>query len=221
MKFIDWLFSSYENPTIEGQWGLFHISVMLIIVALVVAVTLYFRGESANDVKKKRIVLFVFASLILIFELARRIGVGAMKFGDLSNTVEKDYVFDIDKFLAFDGKTGPYIQYTIARINSILSKANVAIGKVDVQTEEEQKIVIAILKLLSAYDVCYEQYSMNGLCLATFDLASAFSTFYNNHKILSCEDVERKANMLAVCQLVKLSLEKALWTLGIDSVEKM
>ncbi|MBP3619432.1 MAG: arginine--tRNA ligase [Clostridia bacterium] len=155
------------------------------------------------------------------FELARRIGVGAMKFGDLSNTVEKDYVFDIDKFLAFDGKTGPYIQYTIARINSILSKANVSIGKVDVQTEEEQKIVIAILKLLSAYDVCYEQYSMNGLCLATFDLASAFSTFYNNHKILSCEDVERKSNMLAVCQLVKLSLEKALWTLGIDSVEKM
>ena len=67
MKFIDWLFSSYENPTIEGQWGLFHISVMLIIVALVVAITLYFRGESANDVKKKRIVLFVFASLILIF----------------------------------------------------------------------------------------------------------------------------------------------------------
>lgn len=155
------------------------------------------------------------------FELARRIGVGAMKFGDLSNTVEKDYVFDIEKFLAFDGKTGPYIQYTIARINSILNKASCPIGRVDVQTQEERAIVVAILKLLSAYDVCYEQYSLNGLCLAAFDLASAFSTFYNNHKILSQEDVSRKANMLALCKLVKLSLEKALWTLGIDSVEKM
>ena len=55
-------------------------------------------------------------------ELARRIGVGAMKFGDLSNTVAKDYVFDMEKFLSFDGKTGPYIQYTIARINSLLAK---------------------------------------------------------------------------------------------------
>lgn len=155
------------------------------------------------------------------FELARKIGVGAMKFGDLSNTVEKDYVFDIDKFLSFDGKTGPYIQYTIARINSILNKANCQIGKVDVQTEEERNIVIAILKLLSSYDVCFEQYSMNGLCLAAFDLASAFSTFYNNHKILSQEDEKRKASMLAICNLVKIILEKALWTLGIDSVEKM
>lgn len=155
------------------------------------------------------------------FELARRIGVGAMKFGDLSNTVEKDYVFDIDKFLAFDGKTGPYIQYTIARINSILNKADCGIGEIDIKTEEEQKIVIAMLKLISSYDVCYEQYSMNTLCLSAFDLASAFSTFYNNHKILSQEDAKRKSAMLAICKLVKVVLEKALWTLGIDSVEKM
>ena len=155
------------------------------------------------------------------FELARRIGVGAMKFGDLSNTVEKDYVFDIDKFLAFDGKTGPYIQYTIARINSILSKAGCEIGEICIKTAEERDIVLAILKLISSYDVCFEQYSMNGLCLSAFDLASAFSTFYNNHKILSQEIETRKRAMLALCNLVKVCLEKALWTLGIDSVEKM
>jgi len=154
-------------------------------------------------------------------ELARKIGVGAMKFGDLSNTVAKDYVFDMEKFLAFDGKTGPYIQYTIARINSILGKANQEAGKVVVANEEERKIVLAILKLNSAYQLCYESYSMNGLCLATFDLASAFSTFYNNHKVLSEANAERRASMLAICKLVKICLEKALWTLGIDSVEKM
>lgn len=154
-------------------------------------------------------------------ELARKIGVGAMKFGDLSNTVDKDYVFDIDKFMAFDGKTGPYIQYTIARINSILSKSKFAGGEVKIENQEERNIVLALLKLLSSYQICYDTYSMNSLCLATFDLASAFSTFYNNHKILSEEDAGKKNSMLAICSLVKKSLEKALWTLGIESVEKM
>lgn len=154
-------------------------------------------------------------------ELARKIGVGAMKFGDLSNTVDKDYVFDIDKFLAFDGKTGPYIQYTIARINSILSKAKFAEGEVEISNQDGRNIVLALLKLISSYQICYDAYSMNSLCLATFDLASAFSTFYNNHKILTEEDAEKKNSMLSICLLVKKSLEKALWTLGIESVEKM
>lgn len=154
-------------------------------------------------------------------ELARRIGVGAMKFGDLSNTVSKDYVFDIDKFLAFDGKTGPYIQYTVARINSILSKAKFASGSVQIANEDEKNIVMAILKLNSSYKVAYDSYSLNALCLATYDLASVFSTFYNNHKILTEADENRKQSMLALCKLVKTCLEKALWTLGIDSVEKM
>ena len=154
-------------------------------------------------------------------ELARRIGVGAMKFGDLSNSVAKDYVFDIDKFLAFDGKTGPYIQYTIARINSILAKAKVQPSEVSVQTEEEKNIVLAVLKLNSSYKVCAESYSLNALCLAAFDLASAFSTLYNNVKILSEKDAKRQQNLLSDCVFVKKCLEKALWVLGIDSVEKM
>ena len=154
-------------------------------------------------------------------ELARRIGVGAMKFGDLSNSVAKDYVFDMDKFLAFDGKTGPYIQYTIARINSILAKAKEQPSEVCVQTEEEKNIVLAVLRLNSSYQVCAESYSMNALCLSAFDLASAFSTLYNNVKILSEKDTKRQQNLLADCVFVKKCLEKALWVLGIDSVEKM
>jgi len=154
-------------------------------------------------------------------ELARRIGVGAMKFGDLSNSVAKDYVFDIDKFLAFDGKTGPYIQYTIARINSILAKAKTLPSEVCVKTEEEKNIVLAVLKLNSSYKVCAESYSLNALCLAAFDLASAFSTLYNNVKILSEKDAKRQQNLLSDCVFVKKCLEKALWVLGIDSVEKM
>lgn len=154
-------------------------------------------------------------------ELARKIGVGAMKFGDLSNTVAKDYVFDIDKFLSFDGKTGPYIQYTIARINSILSKANFKSGNVQIDMKDERNIALAILKLNSSYQICYDSYSLNALCLSTFDVASAFSTLYNNHKILTETDKEKRNSLLALCVLVKKCLEKALYTLGIDSVEKM
>lgn len=154
-------------------------------------------------------------------DLARKIGVGAMKFGDLSNTVDKDYVFDIDKFMSFDGKTGPYIQYTIARINSILAKCQPNGTSINIENEEERNIALAIMKLNSSYKVCYDAYSMNALCLSTFDLASAFSTFYNNHKILSEQDENRKQSMLSLCLLVKKCLENALWTLGIESVEKM
>ena len=154
-------------------------------------------------------------------ELARKIGVGAMKFGDLSNIISKDYVFDIDKFLSFDGKTGPYIQYTIARINSILNKAEDDFSKIIVENSEEREIILALQKLNSSYKICYDEYSLNLLCSSTFDLAKAFSTYYNNHKILSEKDAEKRKSMLSICLLVKKALSKALDTLGIDVVEKM
>ena len=154
-------------------------------------------------------------------ELARKIGVGAMKFGDLSNIISKDYVFDIDKFLSFDGKTGPYIQYTIARINSILQKAQEDGGKICVENEEERAVVLSFQKLNSSYKICYDEYSLNLLCSSAFDLAKAFSTYYNNHKILTEKNAEKRKSMLSICMLVKRALSIALDTLGIDVVEKM
>ncbi len=153
--------------------------------------------------------------------LALKIGVSAMKFGDLINSVTKDYIFDIDKFLSFEGKTGPYIQYTIARINSILAKTDAEKGKIQIEFEDERKIVISLLKLISSYKICYEEHSLNSLCQATFDLASAFSTFYNNHHILNEKNLDKKKSYISLCHLVKNSLEQALWVLGIESVEKM
>lgn len=154
-------------------------------------------------------------------ELARKIGVGAMKFGDLSNIISKDYIFDIDKFLSFDGKTGPYIQYTIARINSILDKTDGKVGEIKIETKEEREIILALMKLNSAYFVGYEEYSLNLVCSSTFDLAKAFSTLYNNIKILSEKDEKRKKNLLAICLLVKKALSNALDILGIDVVTQM
>lgn len=154
-------------------------------------------------------------------DLALKIGVGAMKFGDLSNNVGKDYVFDLDKFLSFEGKTGPYIQYTVCRINSILNKAQSEECEIHIDSEEEKDIINKIFKLNSAYEVCYKEKSLNNLCLATYDLASSFSTFYNNYKILTEQNVERKKSMIALLKLVKKALLQALNVLAIEVPEKM
>lgn len=153
--------------------------------------------------------------------LALKIGVGAMKFGDLSNNVGKDYLFDLDKFLSFEGKTGPYLQYTVCRINSILNKTDVKTNDFEIYNEEQKDILYKILKLNSSYEVCYKEKSLNNLCLASYDLASAFSTFYNNHKILSESDLIKKSSYLNLLKLVKKSLTQALDILGIEVPEKM
>lgn len=154
-------------------------------------------------------------------QLALQIGVAAMKFGDLSNNVGKDYVFDLDKFLSFEGKTGPYLQYTACRINSILKKAQVEGGQIKIESEEEKEIVKNILKLNSSYEIAYREKSVNNLCLATYDLASAFSTFYNNHKILTEKSDKKKAGYISLLKLVRKALTQALAVLAIEVPEKM
>ena len=154
-------------------------------------------------------------------ELALKIGVGAMKFGDLINNVAKDYVFDLDKFLSFEGKTGPYLQYTVVRINSILNKVGTEEGEFKIHFDEEREIIKAILKLNSSYEICYNEKSLSALCLATYDLASAFSTFYNNHNVSNEKDENVKKSFVALLLLVRKKLMQALDVLAIEVPEKM
>lgn len=154
-------------------------------------------------------------------QLAEIIGIGALKFGDLSNDVTKNYVLDMDKMTSFEGKTGPYLQYTMARINSILTKAAQLGGEIKIETEEEKKIILEILKLIDAYEICYQNKSLHTLCLAAYNVASAFSTFYNNIKILSEQNEARRNSLISLCKLVQKSLKQALGVLAIDVPEKM
>lgn len=154
-------------------------------------------------------------------ELALKIGVGAMKFGDLINNVGKDYVFDLDKFLSFEGKTGPYIQYTVVRINSILNKVGEMQGFIKIYNEEDREIIKSIIKLNSAYEICYQEKSLNALCSAVYDLASAFSTFYNNHNVAGEKDISKKASYVQLLKLVKKKLIQALDVLAIEVPSKM
>lgn len=154
-------------------------------------------------------------------DLALKIGVAAMKFGDLINNVDKDYVFDLDKFISFEGKTGPYIQYTAVRINSILNKANLEGGEFFISNDEEREIIRSILKLNSSYEICYKEKSLSSLCSATYNLASAFSTFYNNHSVLNESDITIKQSYISLLKLVKNKLKQALNVLAIEIPEKM
>ncbi len=154
-------------------------------------------------------------------DLALKIGVSAMKFGDLINNVDKDYVFDLDKFMSFEGKTGPYLQYTAVRINSILAKTGEAKGEFYVDNDEEREIIRNILKLNSAYEICYNNKTLSPLCLATYNLASAFSTFYNNHNVVNEKDEKKKQSFIALLMLVKNKLAQALNVLAIEIPQKM
>jgi len=155
-------------------------------------------------------------------ELALKIGVAAMKFGDLINTVGKDYIFDLEKFLSFEGKTGPYLQYTVCRINSILNKlAGEKEGEFKIYNEEDRNIIKAIIKLNSSYEICYKEKSLNALCSSLYDLASAFSAFYNNHNVAKEVDLVKKSSYISLLKLVKEKLLQGLDILAIEVPEKM
>ena len=162
-------------------------------------------------------------------ELALKIGVAAMKFGDLSNIVSKDYIFDIDKFTSFEGKTGPYIQYTGARINSLLKKAGVtnkldyleSLNLIDIDDENQRAIAINFLKLQESYFTCYKDTSLNALCLSLYDFASSFSKFYNDTRILTEKDEHKRNSYLALCYFILRAIKQAAHVLAFEIPEKM
>ena len=153
--------------------------------------------------------------------LALQIGVGAMKYGDLSNIVSKDYVFDLDKFSSFEGKTGPYIQYTSARINSLLDKSGKVQGEIIVSLDEERNVVKNLVKLFDSFVSSYSENSLNSLALAVYNLASSYAQFYNNIKILKEPDEKKRNSLLCLSKAVQKAIVLALDTLGIDAPKRM
>ncbi len=154
-------------------------------------------------------------------ELAQKIGVAALLFGDMINVIGKDYVFDLDKFCSFDGKTGPYLQYTAVRIKSLLNKANFEKFKeINVCNGYIRNVAISLLKFFDSFYTAYKENTLNSICQSAFDLASAFSTLYNDVKILKLDENE-KSNYLSLCLLVLKSLTIGLGIIGIEIPQYM
>ena len=158
-------------------------------------------------------------------QIGEHVGIAALKFGDLSNHRTKDYVFDLDRFLAFEGKTGPYLQYTTVRINSVLQKAEQSeteFCKITAPASEaETQLMLKINKTEQYLLRAYEERSLNGICECAYEIAAAFNRFYFETKILSHQDVEQRASWLALLRLSRNTLALLLGVLGIEIPERM
>ncbi len=156
-------------------------------------------------------------------ETAEKIGIAAIKFGDLINHYSKDCIFDIDKFMASEGKTGVYLLYVVARINSIMRKSqdNCNIKLNGVYSEGERDLLLKLALSGNAFLGAYNEKSPNILCENAYQIAVAFSKFYHDNHIISETDDVKKSSWLSLCTIVKAMLIKHLDTLGIDTVEVM
>jgi len=157
-------------------------------------------------------------------EISSKVGLAALKYGDLSNQASKDYIFDIDRFASFEGNTGPYILYTIVRIKSILNKSNTSELKENVlvpQSDAERNLMLQLIKFNEVIELSYRERAPHKVCEYVYELSNNFNKFYNDTRILSEEDENKKGSWLALINLVKGALEQCLDLLGMESVERM
>ncbi|MDP1793641.1 MAG: arginine--tRNA ligase [Acidimicrobiales bacterium] len=153
--------------------------------------------------------------------IARAVGVGAVKYADLSSERVKDYTFDLDRMVAFDGNTGPYLQYAYARIQSMFRKAGIdpasIAGASIVLTEpQERDLAIAILGFSDAVNAMADGCAPHKLCTYLFELAQAFTSFYEACPVLKADDAVRDSR-LALSEVAARVLSTGLGLLGIDS----
>lgn len=158
-------------------------------------------------------------------EIARTVGVAALKFADLMNHPSKNYVFDLDRFASFEGRTGPYLLYTVVRINSILRKAaeqGLEPGPLVLPASQvERDILLKLAELPDSLTLAFEKRAPNYLADYAYNLASLFTRFYHEHHILREENETRRASWLGLSALSLAGLELVLDLLGIEAPERM
>lgn len=157
-------------------------------------------------------------------DIARKIGIAALKYGDLSNSPTRDYVFDIDKFLSFQGNTGPYILYTLVRIKSIFEK----LGSVKVDSKlnaDCDKIIHNIfLKAIRYEEIlldAYKNYDTSVICKYIYELSNDFNSFYHDHNIINEQDDNKKSLYIIICNIVDRLIRDALSILAIEIPGRM
>ncbi|HEX4128108.1 MAG TPA: arginine--tRNA ligase [Acidimicrobiales bacterium] len=156
--------------------------------------------------------------------IARALGIGAVKYADLSTERARDYIFDWDRMLAFEGDTGPYLQYAHARIRSIFRRAGVAppaLGAVPLLGEpQERALALHLLGFAAAVEATAETCSPSKLCTYLFELATSFTSFYEACRVLVDDEAVRDSR-LGLCDLTARVLELGLSLLGIEAPEQM
>ncbi len=156
-------------------------------------------------------------------ETTKKIAMAALKYGDLSNQPTKDYIFDMDRFAAFEGNTGPYILYTIVRIKSILAKYG-AWENLPIQVPANnyaKELMLAITKFAPTMESALKSSAPNLICAYIYELAGAVNKFYHETRILGEENEDLKAGYIALIALAKRALEQSIYLLGFSAPDKM
>lgn len=159
-----------------------------------------------------------------IEKMVSQIAIGAIKFQDLKNNTASGYVFDLEDFAKFDGKTGPYIQYAIARINSILRKAKdkgLTSGQIIINLPEERDLALKINQLNSSIWRAHTEKEPSIIAEYAYTLAQIFSSFYNVAPIMNENDQALASSRLTIAKLVRDVLVLSLDLLGIEAPEVM
>ena len=159
---------------------------------------------------------------------AQKIGLAAIKYGDLSNQASKDYVFDVDRFTSFEGNTGPYILYTIVRIKSLMNK--VKAQGIEVRGEEailpsqsksQTDVMLAVSKWAETIEAAFNEQAPHKICQFIYELSDAFNKFYHENKIVTNEDEKVRASYIALSRFVGNVLEQGINLLGLEAPDKM
>ncbi|MBU6374282.1 MAG: arginine--tRNA ligase, partial [Alphaproteobacteria bacterium] len=156
--------------------------------------------------------------------IADKVAVAAIKFADLQNFRGTSYVFDLDRFMSFEGKTGPYLLYAVVRMRSILRKAReqgLAPGPIAIAAPAERDLTLALDAFAGAMEAAYEKRAPHVLAEHAFTLAQAFSAFYAQCPILPEPDPAVRASRLALADATLRQLTATLGILGIDAPERM
>ena len=156
-------------------------------------------------------------------ETTAKIALAALKYGDLMNAPTKDYVFDLDRFAAFEGNTGPYILYTIVRIKSILSRYG-AWEDLPIRTPltaEAKDLMLALTRFAEVTELAYRDDAPNLICAYIYELAGCANKFYHETRILTEADPEKQKGYIALIGLTKGVLETCIDLLGFSAPEKM
>ncbi|HET8650684.1 MAG TPA: arginine--tRNA ligase [Gemmatimonadales bacterium] len=156
-------------------------------------------------------------------EIARVVGIGAVKYADLSPNRQSDYVFDWDRMLALSGNTAPYLQYAYARIRSIFRRGEVQLDSgtpIVLEAPEELGLARGLLEFGLTLEAVVEDYRPNLLCTYLYDLAGRFARFYEACPVLKADEPQRSSR-LALCELTGRVLQEGLAALGIKTLEQM